>query len=105
MKCLEFNKALDLIEGYQDLGQFGRSAEASKNALVIMIRGLYQNWKFPFAFFFSGSGIKGADLVKIMIECIKKLEEVGLIAVSIVCDQGSQNRRMFDLLEGLKLTQ
>lgn len=102
MKCLEFNKALDFIEGYQDLGQFGRSSEASKNALVIMIRGLYQNWKFPFAFFFSGSGIKGTDLVQIITECLKKLEEVGLLPVSIVCDQGSQNRRMFDLLGGTK---
>lgn len=52
MKCLEFNKSLDYIEGFQDLGEFGRSAKLSKNALVIMIHGLYQYWKFPFAFFF-----------------------------------------------------
>lgn len=102
MKCLEFNKSLDCIEGFQDLGEFGQSAQPSKNALVIMIRGLYQNWKFPFAFFFSGSGIKGSELVKIITLCVKKLDEVGLIAVSIVCDQGSQNRKMFDLLGGTK---
>ncbi|KAF0707014.1 THAP-type domain-containing protein, partial [Aphis craccivora] len=45
---------------------------------------------------------KGTDLVQIITECIKKLEEVGLLAVGIVCDQGSQNRKMFDLLGGTK---
>lgn len=57
---------------------------------------------FHLHFFFSGSGIKGSELVKIITECVRKLEEVGLIAVSIVRDQGSQNRRMFDLLGGTK---
>lgn len=58
MKCFEYNKTLDLIEGYQDLGPYGRSPIISKHALVFMIRGLYENWKFPFSYFFLHEMIK-----------------------------------------------
>jgi len=63
-----------------------------------MIRGLYVNWKFPFSYFFTDNGIKGDNLVDILNECVLKLLELGLIPSAIVCDQGSQNRRMFSLL-------
>lgn len=96
MKCLEYNKTLDLIEGYQDLGPYGRSPIISKHALVIMIRGLYENWKFSFSYFFTGNGVKGDELVKIINECVNKLTDLNLLPVAIVCDQGTQNRKMFD---------
>jgi len=38
---LEYNKSLDMIEGYEDLGHLGRSSRPTKLAFVIMIRGLY----------------------------------------------------------------
>lgn len=100
MKCIEYNKTLDLVEGFQDLGPFGRSSALSKHALVIMIRGLHQNWKFPFSYFLTGSGVKGDELVKIIKQCVNQLSNVGLLPVAIVCDQGTQNRRMYDLLGG-----
>lgn len=51
MKCIEYNSVLDEIEGYEGLGRLGRTDKLGSHALVIIIRGLYTNWKFPFAYF------------------------------------------------------
>jgi len=59
LKCIEYNKALDIIEGFEDLGPLGRSPNYAKHALVIMVRGLYKNWKFPLCYFLSGNGVSG----------------------------------------------
>lgn len=100
MKAIEYNKTLDIIEGYEDLGNLGRTDKIGSHALVIMIRGLYINWKLPFCYFFTGNGIKGDNLVIILNECVQKLKDIGLLPSAVVCDQGSQNRRMFSLLGG-----
>lgn len=97
MKSVEYNKTLDEIEGFEDLGLIGRTHKLGSNALVIMIRGLYKNWKLPFSYFFTGSGVKGNDLVKIVKESVEKMLDVGFFPSCIVCDQGTQNRRMFSL--------
>jgi len=100
MKSIEYNKVLDKIEGFEDLGQLGRTSKFASHALVIMIRGLYKNWKFPFSYFFTGSGVKGDSLVLIVEDCVQKLLNLDLSPTSIVCDQGTQNRRMFSLFGG-----
>lgn len=100
MKAVEYNKFLDLIEGIEDLGPLGRTDKIGTHASVIMVRGLYKNWKFPLSFFFTGSGIKGNDLVLIVKESVKHIINAGLVPTSIVCDQGTQNRRTFSLLGG-----
>jgi len=100
MKAVEYNKFIDLIEGIEDLGPLGRTDKIGTHALVIMVRGLYKNWKFPLSYFFTGSGIKGNDLVLIVKESVKHIINAGLVPTSIVCDQGTQNRRTFSLLGG-----
>ncbi|KAL4103435.1 hypothetical protein QTP88_018812 [Uroleucon formosanum] len=100
MKSIEYNKSKDEIEGYEDLGTLGRIDKIGSHALVIMVRGLYNNWKFPLSYYFTGSGIKGDNLAIIVKESVQKLFDLGLTPVAIVCDQGTQNRRMFSLLGG-----
>ncbi|KAL4091160.1 hypothetical protein QTP88_025897 [Uroleucon formosanum] len=100
MKCVEYNKILDLIEGFEDVGTLGRTNKIGSHALVVMLRGLYSNWKFPFCYFFTGSGVKGDDLVLIIKNCVQKVLDLELIPTCIVCDQGTQNRRMFSILKG-----
>lgn len=80
MKSIEYNKVLDEIEGFEDLGQLGRTDKFASHALVIMFRGLYKNWKFPY--FFTGSGVKGDNLVLIVENCVQKLLELDLIPTS-----------------------
>lgn len=101
MKCIEYNKYLDFIEGFEDIGpSLGRTNNIGSHALVIMLRGLYTIWKFPFCHYFTGSGIKSDNLVLILNDCVQKICDLGLNPICIVCDQGTQNRRMFTLLKG-----
>jgi hypothetical protein len=100
MKFIEYNKTLDLIEGFEDIGMLGRTNKIGSHALVVMLRGLYKNWKFPLCYFFTGSGIKGDNLVLIVKTCVQKVLDLKLIPTCIVCDQGTQNRRMFSILKG-----
>jgi len=62
MTDIEYNKSLDLIEGFEDLGTQGRTPKVAKHALVIMVRGLYKNWKFPFCYFLANNGVNGNNL-------------------------------------------
>lgn len=103
LKCIEYNKALDMIEGFEDLGPLGRSPNYAKHALVIMIRGLYKNWKFPLRYFLSGNGVGENELINIIKQSVKQILDIGLLPTSIVCDQGSQNRKLFSLLGGTEL--
>lgn len=100
MKTFEYNKALDEIEGFEDLGTLGRTNKIGSQELVVMVRELYTNWKFPLCYFFTGSGVKGDHLVTIVKDCIKQILDLGLLPTCIICDQGTQNRRMFTLLGG-----
>ncbi|KAL4126559.1 hypothetical protein QTP88_010780 [Uroleucon formosanum] len=99
-KYVEYNKSLDEVEGFEDLGSLGRSNKPGSHALVVTIRGLYINWKIPLSYYFTGSGVKGDSLVLIIKECVQKILELGFLPSAIICDQGTQNRRMFSILGG-----
>jgi len=47
-KGKEYSKPLDLVEGFEDLGQIGRTNKPASQALVFMARGLYSNWKYGY---------------------------------------------------------
>lgn len=86
-KFLEYNKYTDVIEGVQDLGELGRGPGLAKQALVIMLRGLYSNWKIPLSFYFSENGVKHKEITKIIHFHLLELSKIGLNPVSIICDQ------------------
>ena len=74
--------------GYVDLGndaEVDDSAPVAKDALVFMVVGLNKSWKVPVGYFFIDglSGLERANLVKL---CIKKLHDVGVDVISLVCD-------------------
>lgn len=96
--CLEYNKSLDIIEGYEDLAHLGRSNRPAKMAFVIMLRGLYNKWKLPMSYFLSSTGVKGDEMAQIMKSCILELIKIGFNPVCITCDQGTANRKMFSIL-------
>lgn len=52
----------------------------------------------PLSYFFNGSGVEGDHLAEIFKNCVKKIVDIGLLPTCIVCDQGTQKRRMFSLL-------
>lgn len=100
MKHIEYNKSLDLIEGFEDMGVLGRFPKYAKHALVIMVRGLYSNWKFPLCYFLTSNGVKGNDLCILIKSSIKEIGDIGLLPTALVCDQGTQNQKLFSLLGG-----
>lgn len=65
-----------------------------------MVRGLYTNWKFPLCHFLTTNGVKGNDLDTLLQHSIKEILNIGLLPTALICDQGSQNRKLFSLLGG-----
>ena len=61
------------------------SAPIAKDALVFMVVGVNETWKVPVGYFFIDglSGKERANLVKL---CIKKLHDVGVEVISLICD-------------------
>lgn len=94
----EFNKRLDLVEGFEDLGHLGRSKETAKHAIVFFMRGLYKNWKFPISYYFCNNSLEKTILKELITYNLKSIAEIGFIPKVIVCDQGSNNRGAFRLL-------
>lgn len=94
----EFNKRLDLVEGFQDLGHLGRNKETAKHAIVFFMRGLYKNWKFPISYYFCNNSLEKNKLKDLITYNLKTIAEIGFIPKVIVCDQGTNNQGAFRLL-------
>ena len=80
------------MEGFEDLGHYGRTNKTANCVLVFMARGIYSSWKFPIAYFLAHSGVDKINLKNLIIDVLKKLFEVGLCPKVIVCDQGTNNQ-------------
>lgn len=97
--ALVYNKGLDMIEGFENLGELGTTKYIADHALVYMVRGLYKKWKQPLAYFLTSGTVKGKALQLLTKQCIDKLEEIGLCVKILVCDQGSNNRNFLETEE------
>lgn len=95
----EYNKCLDFIEGYEDLGEMGRTGNPAKSVLVFMARGIFSSWKLPLCYFLTHSSIKSSQLHQILLKVLKICSVAGLNVKTIICDQASQNQKVFKLLE------
>lgn len=95
---IDYNKHTDMIEGFEDLGEFGRKSSPARQALVLMIRGIYSTWKIPIAFFVSDDGVSCESLLLIIKKALEKLRGSKLDTIGIVCDLSSTNKKMFKQL-------
>lgn len=96
---LEYNKYLDLIEGFEDYGHLGRSKKTAKYALVFMARGIFSSWKLPLAYYFSNAGMSSEKLKEILYLLLDTCLKSGLTPEMVICDQGSYNQKLFKLLD------
>lgn len=94
----EYNKKLDLVEGFEDLGHLGRAPKTATHAVVFMLKGLYKNWKFPISYYFSNGPVKKEPLKELLTYNLKTLSDIGFIPRVVVCDQGTNNQGVFRLL-------
>ncbi|KAI4465431.1 thap domain-containing protein 9 [Holotrichia oblita] len=88
---LSYNRASDLIDGFQDNGPEGRHPSFADKAMVFMARGIYKKWKQPIAYYFNSGGMKSNNIVVCLKDIIRRVRETGLKVVITVCDQGSAN--------------
>lgn len=61
---LDFSKKKHIIQEFEDLGEYDRISVPAKQALILMIRGLYSDWKLPITYYFSENGVKAEMLKK-----------------------------------------
>ncbi|XP_061392927.1 uncharacterized protein LOC133328373 [Musca vetustissima] len=93
-KELEFNKADDVVDGYQDFGGGCRNGAIASKALVFMVKGCCSNWKYIMSFYASSNAVHADQLKSLLLENIDAATDIGLIVRGIVCDQGSSNLRL-----------
>lgn len=75
-----------------------RLFELCSLATVFLIRGIYKNWKQPIIFLLPHTSCMAKILKSILLQCIKELKEIGLIVCIVVCDMGSNNIALCNLL-------
>jgi hypothetical protein len=61
------------------------SAPIAKDALVFMVVGVNETWKVPVGYFFV-DGLSGKERANLIKVCIKKLHDVGIDIISLICD-------------------
>lgn len=103
MKCLEYNKKLDQIDGFVDLGEeLGRTNEEATEASVFMIRGLFKSYKLPVAYYFNKGALTTNQLIRIISNLVPTLSAAGLKVRVLVCDQAGNNRSFYEALQSVQ---
>lgn len=95
---LEYNIKDDYIEGFADLGKYGRTNDMATTAFVAMLTGLSFKWKQAIFFSFSKGPINEETLKVIISDILNAVEDTGFKVRSIVCDQGASNQKAIVLL-------
>ena len=101
--ALVYNNGLDIIEGFEDLGELGSSHFVADHALAFMVRGLYTKWKQPLAYFLTAGTVREETLQTLTHRCLAKLEAIGLDIMALICDQGNNNRQFLQTLEKVSI--
>lgn len=96
---LDYNKFVDIIEGFEDYGHLGRTKKFAKHALVFMARGIFSSWKLPLAYYFSNAGVPSEKLRDILYSLLEASFKSGLKPQMIICDQGAYNQKLYKLLQ------
>jgi hypothetical protein len=68
---LKYSKDFDFIEGFQDLGFYGRINKSANCVLVFMARGIYTQWIFLIAYYLAHSRVNKNILKDLIIDIIK----------------------------------
>ena len=91
----EFRKFQDTVESKNSGNNIER--EFASYVLVYMVRGIFSNLCYPFAYFAS-TGFNAAQLYPCTIEATKVLTSLGFSVRAYVCDGASPNRKFFKLI-------
>ena len=97
----EYSKKYDVIEGLVDMGKDRRDSKVAKHALLFWIDSINakNSWRQIVAFGFNKNGASAEELFEIVPQIVTELRKVGADIRAIVCDQGSNNQKLFKLLK------
>lgn len=95
IRQFEYKPSRDKVEGFQDLGDDGRSR--ASRLLVFMVRGLCNKWKLPFSYYLT-KGATADQLFTIIKLKMEELINLGLSRRANVCDQATANVKAFKTL-------
>lgn len=95
---LAFDKRVDKILGFNDVGSSTRKSTPATNALVVMVKGIMSKWKQPLCFYFVDSNCSAKSLYSILGEIVTRISELGLTLRGVVSDQGSNFSSLAKLL-------
>ncbi|XP_044262679.1 uncharacterized protein LOC123010070 [Tribolium madens] len=91
----------DRVIGSEDDGWndgLRETKSVADHACVFMLRGIYKKWKQPVAFAFCKSSMKPASIVRFYKNIIREATAAGLVVIASVCDQGTTNVKVVDML-------
>lgn len=96
---LIYNPASDIVEGYLDLGEHGRTGALADKALVLLLQGVHKKFKQPLAYYFVSKTISSEKLSVIIKNAINLVSEIDFKVIATVCDQGPTNVGALNLLK------
>ena len=97
-KKLVYHRGDDYVEGFEKLGELGKTRRVAVQALVLMARGVKRSWKQPIDFFYSAGPTPASVLEHLVKSAIKKLKDAGMGVAAIVSDMGKPNQDLFKRL-------
>ncbi|XP_069969240.1 DNA transposase THAP9 isoform X1 [Bactrocera oleae] len=97
-KDLTYNKVRDLIDGFVDNGEGHRESVIGNKCCFFMLKGLVGKWKYVLSYYVAKDGVKSTQLMKLLKSNINASAKIGLNIKTIVCDQGTQNLKLRQLL-------
>lgn len=95
---LFYNRGTDEVIGFEDFGNDQRAFKPALNATVLMIRGLYTNWKQPVAYYLHNSSCPANTLKTILHNCINALHACNLDVCCVISDLGPNNWKLSNIL-------
>lgn len=96
---LNYDARQDMFEGFEDFGDDRPNlCRLCNQAMVIMIKGLYLDFKQVIGYFLTKEAMPADSFKNIFCEIIKKLQETGFVVKSVVCDLGTNNVKLRKLL-------
>ncbi|KAL0129508.1 hypothetical protein PUN28_001639 [Cardiocondyla obscurior] len=78
------------IVGFEDFGA-KRRARFADHALIFMVRGIQNGWKFPLAYYFCDGVTKTDQLIEWIKDIVKIIINSGLYLVAFVCNDKKSN--------------
>uniref|UniRef100_A0A1X7VEP6 Transposable element P transposase-like RNase H domain-containing protein n=1 Tax=Amphimedon queenslandica TaxID=400682 RepID=A0A1X7VEP6_AMPQE len=111
---LVYDKSTGKLVGYCDIGNINNhllllekeymgndnsqtKTVLAKTMMVLMVRGLFMDFEFPYASFPTGN-LTGEQMVPIFYEAILRIERSGLKVATITLDGNSVNRKYFKIV-------